>query len=37
MDWRKRMIMVDDGVNCYFNVIVDLNSKEYSQFHENGR
>jgi hypothetical protein len=34
--WRKDIVRVFDGGNCYFNLRVDLTLKRYSDFNVNG-
>jgi hypothetical protein len=33
--WKKSIVIVDDGGSCFFNLLIDLNSKAYSNFEEN--
>ncbi len=35
-NWRKEIIHVDDGGNCYFNVIINLTTKTYHELMVNG-
>lgn len=35
-DWKEKLIIVDDGGPCYFQVKVNLARKEYYEFHSNG-
>ena len=34
--WKKGIIMVDDGGNCYFNLKINLTKKTFSQIMING-
>jgi len=34
--WKEQFIMVDDGGNCFFNVKVNLNTKQYYDLMVNG-
>ena len=34
--WKTELIMVDDGGNCFFNVRVNLDKKEYYELMVNG-
>lgn len=34
--WKKSIIMVLDGGNCYFNLKINLTTKEYFEFMVNG-
>ena len=34
--WKKYILMVDDGGNCYFNLKVNLTTKTYSNLRVNG-
>jgi hypothetical protein len=36
-DWRHKIILVDDGGDCYFNVLINLSDKSYSYFIVNGK
>jgi hypothetical protein len=35
-DWKNRVIMVEDGGNCYFSIKINLTTKSYSQLMING-
>jgi len=35
-DWRKDILMVHDGGNCYFNLKINLKTEEYYDFFING-
>ena len=35
--WKTQLIMVDDGGNCFFNVKVSLDKKEYYELMVNGK
>ena len=35
-NWRKEMLKVEDGGNCYFNVIINLTKKSYYRLMVNG-
>lgn len=35
-DWKKEIVMVDDGGSCYFNVIINLTTKKYGKLFING-
>lgn len=35
-DWRKEILIVDDGGNCYFNIKINLTTKKYSDLQING-
>jgi hypothetical protein len=35
-NWRKELILVDDGGNCYFNLKINLTTKKYYDFSVNG-
>ena len=34
--WKKDLMLVDDGGNCYFNLKVNLTNKTYSELRING-
>lgn len=34
--WRKYLIIIEDGGPCYFNVKVNLTTKDYHDFYANG-
>jgi hypothetical protein len=34
-DWKKSVVMVDDGGSCYFNLIIDLTDNSFSDFEVN--
>ena len=36
IDWRHTIVNVDDGGNCFFNVRVNLTTKQYFNFMVNG-
>jgi len=36
IDWSKDIIGVDDGGNCYWNMIINLTKKTYHNFMVNG-
>ena len=36
LDWKKELIIVNDGGNCYFNLKVKLTKGEYYDLHING-
>lgn len=36
MNWRKELIIVDDGGNCYFRLKINLTKNEYYDFMVNG-
>ena len=36
-DWRKGLISADDGGNCYFNLKINLTTKEYFDLSVNGQ
>lgn len=35
-DWKTRLFVVDDGGNCYFSMIVNLNTAEVKRLSVNG-
>ncbi|WP_340064426.1 hypothetical protein [Ascidiimonas aurantiaca] len=35
-DWKKDLMIVHDGGNCYFNIKVNLTNKTYSELRING-
>ena len=35
-NWKKQVITVYDGGGCYFNVLINLEEKKYSQLYVNG-
>ena len=35
-NWKKEIIMVDDGGNCFFNIKINLTKKTYSELSING-
>lgn len=35
-NWRKEMLIVQDGGNCYFSLIINLTTKSYYRFIVNG-
>jgi hypothetical protein len=35
--WKKKMVLVDDGGSCYFQVYFDPARKEFVHLHYNGR
>lgn len=35
--WRRQLVTVDDGGNCYFNFYVNLTKKTYDRFSVNGQ
>jgi hypothetical protein len=36
IDWKKNIVMVDDGGNCYFNFRINLKTGKYAHFGVNG-
>ena len=36
LDWRKSIVLADDGGNCFFQVKINLTKKQYSGFNVNG-
>lgn len=35
-DWKKEIVMVNDGGSCFFNVIINLTAKKYGNLFING-
>ena len=35
-DWKRSIILVEDGGSCYLNLIIDLTDMSYSNFEING-
>lgn len=35
-DWKKAIVIVDDGGSCFFNVIINLTTKKYEHLFING-
>jgi hypothetical protein len=35
-DWKKELLIVKDGGNCYFNLIINLSKQKYSELSVNG-
>jgi hypothetical protein len=35
-DWRKYLVIVDDGGSCFFSFKINLNTKQYYDFQVNG-
>ena len=36
MDWEIEYVMVDDGGNCYWQITINLDTKEYKDLMVNG-
>ena len=34
--WKKQPVLVEDGGDCFFNFMIDLNDKQYYRFEVNG-
>jgi hypothetical protein len=35
-DWKKQLVIVDDGGKCFFNIKINLKAKKYSDLDING-
>lgn len=35
-DWRNEIVEVEDGGDCYFNLVINLSDNSYSFFYVNG-
>lgn len=36
IDWRREIVQVKDGGDCYFNLVINLSNSSYSDFSVNG-